>query len=100
MPDFPFVVAAAVLFALVIAIALIVLLGFGERIILFLLLVFFASAVGALWCTFSRHWLTEYAVWSMYLTGFALMVLMVRSLLPKPQAATKDHKPTRVDSDD
>jgi hypothetical protein len=99
LPDFPFVVAAVVLFALVIASALIVLLGFGERIILFLLLVFFASAVGALWCTFSRHWLTEYAVWSMYLAGFALMVLMVRSLLPKPQAAMKDEKPAGVDSD-
>jgi len=99
LSDFPLVVAAAVLLALVIAVALIVLLGFGERIILFLLLVFFASAVGALWCTFSEHWLTEYAVWSMYLTGFVLMVLMVRSLIPKPQDATKDAQPTRVDSD-
>ncbi len=99
MPEFPIFVAAAVLLALVIAIALIALLGFGERIIMFLLLGFFASAVGALWCTFSRHWLTEYAVWSMYLTGVALMVLMVRTLLPKPQAVTKDEKSTRVDSD-
>lgn len=95
LPDFPIFVAAAVLLALVIAIALIALLGFGERIILFLLLVFFASAVGALWCTFSRHWLTEYAVWSMYLSGFALMVLMVRSLLPKPHSA--DEKPKKAD---
>jgi len=99
LPDFPIFVAAAVLLALVIAIALIALLGFGERIILFLLLVFLASAVGALWCTFSRHSLTEYAVWSMYLSGIALMVLMVRSLLPKPQSASKDEKPNIADLD-
>ena len=99
LPDFPIFVAAAVLFALVIAIALIALLGFGERIILFLLLVFLASAVGALWCTFSRHWFTEYSVWSMYISGLALMVLMVRNLLPKPQSALQDEKPNKADSD-
>lgn len=99
LSDFPIFVAAAVLVALVIAIALMALLGFGERIILFLLLVFFASAVGALWCTFSSQTYTDYAVWSMYLSGVALMVLMVRSLLPKPQSASKDEKPNLADPD-
>ena len=78
MAEFPIFIASAVLVALVIAILLMVVLGFADRIVFFLQMAFFLSAGTALWCVFKQHWLTEYAVWTMYLSAIALAILMLQ----------------------
>lgn len=83
MPDFPVFIAAAVLAALVSAVVLMAAFGLADRIIFFLQLAFVLSAATALWCAFAKHSLAEYAVWTMYLSGLALAVLMIRRFLPR-----------------
>lgn len=83
MDDFPFFIASAVLVALVSALVLMAVFGLTDRIIFFLQLAFFSSVGVALWCVFSRHWITEYAVWTMYLSGLGLAILMVRRVTQK-----------------
>lgn len=98
LPDFPIFIAGAVLVALVGAVVLMAAFGFADRIIFFLQLAFALSATSALWCVFSKRSATEYAVWTMYLTGLALMVEMVRRFLPKKQDSS-DHKDPVSDKD-
>lgn len=90
MFDFPILIAVAVLVALVSAVVLMAAFGLSDRIIFFLQLAFALSAGTALWCAFSKHWLAEYAVWTMYLSGLALAVLMIRRFLPR-KPPTPDH---------
>ena len=78
MDDFPIFIASAVLVALVSALVLMAVFGLADRIIFFLQLAFFSSVGVALWCVFSRNWITEYAVWTMYLSGLGLAILMVK----------------------
>lgn len=98
MSGFPIYVVAEVLLVLIAVVALVVLFDPGERITLCLLLLFLQSAAAALWCVYSRNWFTEHVVWSMYLTGIALMALMVRSFLPKPHSVFDDEKAKKPDS--
>lgn len=90
MPDFPIVLPVAVLIALISAVLLMAAFGLSDRIIFFLQLAFITSAGAALWCAFFKHWLVEYSVWTMYLSGLALAVLMIRRFLPR-KPPTPDH---------
>lgn len=99
MPDFPIFIAGAVLAVLVGAVVLMAAFGFAERIIFFLQLAFALSAASALWCVFSERSATEYAVWTMYLTGLALMVEMMRRFLPRKPPVPDDPKHEDIDVD-
>lgn len=99
MPDFPVFVVVAVLVALVSALLLMAAFGFADRIIFFLQLAFVLSAGAALWCAFSKNLFAEYAVWTMYLTGFSLMVLMVRRFWPKKPGESDVQRPDVADTD-
>ena len=99
MTDFPILIAVAVLVALVSAVVLMAAFGLSDRIIFFLQLAFALSAGTALWCAFSKHWLAEYAVWTMYLSGLALAVLMIRRFLPKKPAPPGHPEPRDSDVD-
>ena len=90
MPDFPIVLPVAVLIALISAVLLMAAFGLSDRIIFSLQLAFITSAGAALWCAFFKHWLVEYSVWTMYLSGLALAVLMIRRFLPR-KPPTPDH---------
>lgn len=81
MPAFSIYVVAEVLLVLMAVLALVVIFDPGERVTLCLLLLFFHSAVVTLWCVFSGNVVRDHAFWSMCLTGIALLVLMVRSML-------------------
>lgn len=81
--------------ALVSALLLMAAFGMADRIIFFLQLAFVLSAGSALWCAVSKNNFTEYAVWTMYLTGFALMVLMFLRFLPR--RPTKAKRRTKSD---
>lgn len=84
--------------ALVSALVLMVVFGLADRIIFFLQLAFVSSVGVAFWCVFSRHWITEYAVWTMYLSGLGLAILMLRRVTqrkptpsgPKARNSVKD----------
>jgi len=99
LTDFPIFIAAAVLAALASAVVLMVAFGLADRIIFFLQLAFALSAGTALWCAFSKHSLAEYAVWTMYLSGLALAVLMVRRILPKRAGGPDGQGPDGSDTD-
>lgn len=99
MPEFPIFIAGAVLAALVAAVVLMAAFGFADRIIFFLQLAFALSAASALWCVFSKRSATDYAVWTMYLTGFALMVEMMRRFLPKRHTSPDAQKDLVADND-
>lgn len=93
MPNSEILIAAAVFVALASALLLMAVFGIADRIISVLQLAFVLSAGAAMWCAVSKNRFAEYAVWTMYLTGFALMVLMVKRFLPKKAAPQnlKDH---------
>lgn len=99
MPDFPVFIAAAVLAALVGAVVLMAAFGWADRIIFFLQLAFVLSAATALWCAFAKHSNAEYAVWTMYLSGLALAVLMIRRFMPRKRPPLDDPKPQDTDGD-
>lgn len=94
MLDFPIFVASSVLLSIVLTLVLMTIFGYVELIIFVLVAAFFISAASALWCAFSKNTFTEYAVWTMYLTGFALIVLMIRSSIAAkhPPAVLEDLK--------
>lgn len=89
LAEFPIFIASAVLVALGGAIVLMAVLGFADRIVFFLQMAFFLSASTALWCVFTQHWLTEYAVWTMYLSAIALAILMLQRTLFSTRRSNK-----------
>lgn len=92
MSEFPYFIASAVLIAFVCSLVLMAVFGFADKIIFFLQLAFVLSAGTALWCVFSRHWITEYAVWTMYLSGIALALLMIRRVLPNKRSSNRSQR--------
>jgi len=87
LPNSEIFMAVAVVIVLVSAFLLMAALGFADRTIFLLQLTFVVAAGAALWCAISKSSLTEYIVWTMYLTGLPLIVLMVRRLPRKTAKA-------------
>lgn len=99
LSDFPFFIASAVLVAFGSSIVLMAALGLADKIFFFLLLTFVLSAGTALWCAFSRNWIIDYAVWTMYLSGLVLAILMILRMTPKRRSSRrKDFQDSRADN--
>lgn len=83
MDDFSTLVAAAVVLAFAMGLVMVATLSFFEPVIFFLQLIFFSAVGVSIWGALTNHWLAEYGVWTMYLSGLALMAQMVRRISQK-----------------
>lgn len=77
MVNSPSFIGFIVLVVLIVTFALISAFAFADRLMFFLQMTFVGSAATAVWGAMTRHALTEYAVWTMYVVSIALAGLMV-----------------------
>lgn len=83
MFESPFFVGITILAIVTIAFTLLIAFNINDRLFLVAKLIFVVSAGTALWGGLAKNAFTEYAVWMMYLSGFALISFMLFRIFRK-----------------